>query len=269
MRSMTTSIRPTPSTPVYNACNVFFEQLSQVADLERFADIINAAEDEYLPSGPPMSPLTKSYFSSWAYFDLGIGIGRETLATTALALGEAFGMNAEFARVLEDLQGSRMGVHVHEGVENDHVILRELVDGTTRVCHCPSGYAGKAGEVWLVRVLQPSLPQSDLHVVFTTPYVFLETDEAAWLAYFDRVLVQAPRERRVEAYAKLMKWGQTRDTWNRFVFEAYAGSGAGAVYLRGLPDVAASRPHSDINMERDRLSRADGERDGPQMTNEA
>jgi hypothetical protein len=31
--------------------------------------------------------------------------------------------------------------------------------------------------------------------------------------------------------------------WNEYIFEAYAGHDDQAIWLRGLPDVAESRPH--------------------------
>ena len=58
----------------------------------------------------------------------------------------------------------------HEGFEEDDIVLCELV--TDRVCRaiCPSGYRGRAGELWYDRVLPPPATTFDVHVVFTTPY---------------------------------------------------------------------------------------------------
>lgn len=53
-----------------------FELIEELPELEKHIRRIAAAEDEYMPSGPPMSPLTRSYFWHWALYDLSIGIQR-------------------------------------------------------------------------------------------------------------------------------------------------------------------------------------------------
>jgi hypothetical protein len=42
-----------------NKLSVMVEQLGALPPLTKMANVISDAEDEYLPSGPPMSPLTK------------------------------------------------------------------------------------------------------------------------------------------------------------------------------------------------------------------
>ena len=143
-----------------------------------------------------------------------------------------------------------MAVYAHAGTDGDAIILRELV--TNRVCRaiCPSGYDGRAGELWYARVLPPPLVGLDEHVVFTTPYVLIAPGEREWLAYFDRILPDGPIEKRLAAYERHMKWGPARDYWTEFVFEAYVNHRHDMIFLRGLPDVPESRPHSMVNSRR-------------------
>ena len=47
---------------------------AQVSEPGRPEEFHLHAEDIYMPSGPPMSPLTKSYFLYWGFFDLCLGI---------------------------------------------------------------------------------------------------------------------------------------------------------------------------------------------------
>jgi hypothetical protein len=230
-----------------NQTSVMAEQLTALPEMDRFARLIGKAQDEYSPSGPPMSPLTTSFFSSWAFFDACVGLGQETLGTTTMAVGKAFGMHEELIRVIGLMQESRMAVHVHEGTEGDRIRLRELITNRTCRAICPSGYTGRAGELWYVRVLPPPVAGSEDHVVFTTPYLLVEPGERDWLAYFDRTLPEGPPDKRIAAYEKHMKWGPTRDYWTEFVFEAYVNHRHDVIYLRGLPDVAESRPHSKAN----------------------
>lgn len=230
-----------------NQTSVMAEQLMMLPEMDRFARLVENAQDEYVPSGPPMSPLTLSFFTCWAFFDACIGLGRETLGTTTMAVGKMFGMHEDLLRVIGIMQDSRMAVYVHGGFDDDKIILRELV--TNRICKaiCPSGYQGRAGELWYARVFPPPFAGLDEHVVFTTPYVLIDPGERDWLAYFDRTLPHETPEKRIAAYERHMKWGPARDYWTEFVFEAYVNHRHDMIFLRGLPDVPESRPHSEAN----------------------
>jgi hypothetical protein len=240
-----------PAHAVYvhaqNQVSVMSEQLTALKEMTRFAELISKAEDEYLPSGPPMSPLTASFFTCWALFDACLGPAEETIGTTTMAVGAAFGMHEELVRVMGLMQESRMGVYVHEGGEKDAVVLRELV--TDKVCRAivPSGYRGRKGELWYVRVLPPPLSGVTEHVVFTTPYLLLAPGEGEWQAYFRRTLPDAPLQDRIARYEHHMKFGPTRNYWTEFVFEAYVNHRPDVIFLAGLPDVPESRPHSRVN----------------------
>ncbi len=241
-------LHPAHAAYVYaqNQVSVMSEQLTALDDMARFVRIISKAEDEYMPCGPPMSPLTSSFFTCWAFFDVCVGLARETIGTTSMAVGAAFGMHDELLRLMALMQQSRMGIYVHEGAEGDAIVLRELV--TDEVCRAivPSGYRGQRGELWYVRVLPPPLPGSE-HVVFTTPCLLLRPGQREWQAYFDRTLPDAPLEERIARHEHHMKYGPVRDYWTEFVFEAYVNHRTDVIFLAGLPDVAESRPHSRVN----------------------
>ncbi len=53
--------------------SLFSEAVTSFAELEPFGRIVGPAEDEYMPSGPPWSPLTSSYFTTWALLDVRFG----------------------------------------------------------------------------------------------------------------------------------------------------------------------------------------------------
>src|SRR5271166_2204919 len=46
---------------VQHAAPIFAERVSVLDEFEPYYEIVVKAEGEYLPSGPPMSPLTRSY----------------------------------------------------------------------------------------------------------------------------------------------------------------------------------------------------------------
>jgi hypothetical protein len=242
-----------PAHAVYaysqNQFSVMAEQLTELKEMARFVKLISKAEEEYQPSGPPMSPLTASFFTCWASFDACVGQAEETLGTTTIAVGQAFGMHPELLAVIELMQKSRMGVYVHEGLEQDQVVLRELVTEKTCRAISPSGYRGHQGELWYVRVLPPPIPGTTEHVVFTTPYVLLNSSEAEWRAYLRRQWADASLADCVAKYEHHMKFGPSRDYWTEFVFEAYVNHRAEVIFLTGLPDVAQSRPHFEASIQ--------------------
>lgn len=230
-----------------NRVSALAEELTALDELDPFVELLERAQASYMPEGPPISPLTLSYFNTWLFFDARLGRTGETMGTLILELGAAFGMRPDDLRLIRQMQESRMGLYVHEGLARGLSTLRELETGT--VCHAivPAGYPGRAGELWYARVLSPPLPEAAEHVVFTTPYVVLKPGLDAWEAYLARTLRQATGEARRAAYERHLKFGPKRYYWHEYVFEGYAGNRREVIYLAGLPDVPESRPHSDVN----------------------
>lgn len=232
-----------PSHALYvyaqNQVSVFSEQITSFPEMKAFYKLFANAEDDYLPSGPPMSPLTPSYFTSWAFFDA--CVGAETIGTITMEVGAALGMHADLLKIIGIMQKSRMGIYIVEAGEPGAVVLKEPETGSVCRAIVPAGYVGQRGEIWYARVLPPL--QGTDHVVFTTPYVDEETPLQDWKAYFARTL---PTQRG-DAYERLMKYGPTRRYWNDYVFEAYVNHTPNAIFLTGLPDLPKSRPHSRVN----------------------
>ena len=228
-----------------NQVSVMSEQLSELKEMAPIVDILSKAEDLYSPSGPPMSPLTTSYFTSWAFFDACVGPTRETIGTITLAIGAAFGMQAELLRVIQSMQESWMGLYLQRGTDGSLVVLEDIVTGTVCRAISPTGYHGRKGELWYVRVMPPLADQSE-HVIFTTPYIVLDPPPRDWMAYFARTFEQRPNALVEDGWLH-MKYGPTRQYWNDFVFEAYVNHRKDVIYLTGLPDVPESRPHSKVN----------------------
>ena len=66
----------------------FAEGVSQLPEMKAWTRTVEKAEDEYMPAGPPMSPLTRSYFWLWALYDLRIGKSTDTLAYCKIAAND-------------------------------------------------------------------------------------------------------------------------------------------------------------------------------------
>lgn len=224
---------------VQNQVSVLAEQLTALPETAKLADLIEAAQDEYMPGGPPMSPLTTSYFTCWAFFDAAVGPRRETLGTCVAAVGKLLGMDPSFLALVQVMQDSCMRVYVHEGSHADGtILLRDLVSGARVPCIVPSGWQGARGEIWLARVLPPPVGAADVSLVFTTPYVLRAASESDWTAYLDRALGAAKGN--AGKSAAVLKHGVD---WSEYIFAGYAGHVTEAIFLEGLPDVPASLPH--------------------------
>ena len=221
------------------------EAMQVLPELGRFMDRIAKAEDDYMPDGPPMSPVTRSLFWAWSLWDLTIGVKRESLGSILLAIARDQGMDALFVGILRTLVASRLGLHVHEGVDGGRIRLRELGTAEVRDCICPAGYLGAPGELWLARVLLPPSARQPESIVVTTPYVIERPGVTAWQAFLDRTLPRMGRD--ADAYGAFMKHGLDERYWFEYVFEAYASDRPDAIFLAGLPDIAESRPHSRVN----------------------
>lgn len=227
-----------------NQVSILAEIMVTLPALHRFVDLLERAEEEYAPSWPPASPVSRSHFTAWAFFDAAVGIERETIGTLILDLAATLSLTPELARLVTHLQGSRLGVHVHEGTRDDHIVLRELVTGIRRRTVPSNMHFGRAGELWLTRVLPPPDASSDAHVALTSPYVLESPGEAAWLAFFARTVPKMRARDEAQGFERLMKYGLGPNYWNELVFEGYLRHTDHAIWLRGLPDVAESRPRS-------------------------
>ena len=238
-----------------NKMSVLVEQLAELPVMSELAEAYALAEQEYMPSGPPMSPLTHSYFSCWAFFDLCVGTMRESFGSIAIEVCKSLDVDQGLIRVFKKMQTSRMGFYVHEGFSEQHVMLREFLTGKRIKAIVPSGYRGEPGEIWLARIMPEPFEELPLgySVVFTTPYAigmvrgksfYQVSDETEWQAFFERTLKKTGKKNDTTAYEQLMKYGLSRHYWNEYIFEAYVNHIQGAILLTGFPDIPLSRPHS-------------------------
>jgi hypothetical protein len=246
-----------------NQLTDIIEPLMDLPALAKLADIYAEAQEEYGPGGPPISPLTTSYFSGWGFFDLVGGAKRESLASIAIDVCRHLQLDPQLIELFETLNRSRLGVYRHDGFVGEHVVLTELVTQTSVKALSTSGYpGGQPGELWLVRVLPPPPPALGLGeyaVVFNTPYVLgvLEdrgrwsaTTQTTWLSYFKRTLPKIKAADATAAYTALMKYGLDRQYWNEYIFVAYANHRPDCIFLAGWPDVPDSLPHSKAGQAR-------------------
>lgn len=226
-----------------NQASVLLEMITALPALARLTDLIVDASEEYMPSGPPMSPLTSSYFFYWSCFDAAIGTARETIGDCIAALARCADAHPDFLTIIDIMRQSRMGLYVCESRDQGGVRLREFVTGEIASCIVPAGHRGERGEIWLARVLPPPGPEFAQRVVITTPYVIIDPGERDWQRFLERTLPKTGIDDPRRAYPHLMKYGLDLRYWSEYILEAYVNYETSLVYLRGLPDVAGSRPH--------------------------
>jgi hypothetical protein len=223
----------------------FGEVVSPLPEMKTWARFVKKAEDEYLPSGPPVSPLTGSYFWMWALYDLRIGKSTDTLAHCQIAANDIILMNAHQLDALKKMESSRMGIYEHVGKDGPHIRLKELITDDHFTCHCPSGYVGSKGELWYVRLLPPLEPEHAIYwIAMTTPYVLIEASKSDWIAFLKRTMLQCNGSNDRTRLRNLLKYGLEPNYWNEFVFNSYHHHQHDAVFLTGIPDMQATLPHA-------------------------
>ena len=230
-----------------NIVSLMAESISGMREAKGFARIVGDAEDEYMPSGPPMSPLTVSYFAMWAFFDVRFGSSRETMGNCILRLAPEFDFPSWLTNAIKRMQLSRMGFYVHCGSEGEVVLLREVGAQEIVPCAVPAGYTGYAGEIWFVRVLPPPHEMCPRHIVINTPYVIRNWPERAFIDYLERELARmmaGKPPRKEDLHGHLMKYGADPNHWNEYIVCAYSGHQHEAIFLTGIPDIRESLPHA-------------------------
>jgi len=227
---------------IQNLTSMFAENISVLPELKEYYDIMVKAEDEYMPSGPPMSPLTGSYFTNWAFYDFRFGVDKETVGTCLLDVAEDIDFSADMRGILDIMQISRMGIYEHLGVQSGRVLLQDIMTQEKHLCYVPAGYMGEKGQCWLARILPPINELFDYSILFNTPYILMGESKDDWIAFVKRTLLGA--DNTIGSYSELMKYGLDIHYWNEYIFQAYHHHQKEAIFLTSLPDVRDSLPHA-------------------------
>jgi hypothetical protein len=221
------------------------EELQDQKQLRNFVELFGKAEDEYMPQGPPMSPLTGSYFTCWAFCDLQFTYERTKRSMCEyiidLKLDEQLGQ--ELSVAIQNMQNSRMGVYEVFGTDNGKVILEDLWTKERSTCYVPVNHPAKSGELWFVRLLPP-ISGLDYHVVFTTPYVLIDFTKHNWVSYIKRAVNGDAQELASADYINHFKFGPDHNYWNEYIFLSYVNHTQDAVFLTGIPDQKHTLPHA-------------------------
>ena len=104
--------------------DILAQQLVHLPECRKLAAAFAEAVEVYRPSYPPESPITLSYFSCWALFDLEVGLARETIADVVIAVSAKLGINANMLGLYRTMRASRMGLYEHQGNKGGRIQLK-------------------------------------------------------------------------------------------------------------------------------------------------
>ena len=223
-----------------NITSTFAVQALDILELIPFNNTLADLQEEFMPSYPPMSPITTSFFQAWMWLDARISPNGPTLGGLFAHYLKRKNTMGYLWKALDALNDSYGAFYEVEAIEENLVQLWDIVGQKKTSCWNSSGYAGELGEVWYVRQLPPYLDDSRHSVTLNTPYVFRKQGRRLWEDFFLR---QRSGNDPVHESGSFLKHGKLLDYWMEFVFQAYSGHTGNAIFLEGFPDIAASRPH--------------------------
>ena len=233
-----------------NLISTFIEHTQDLAPMREAVRFITEKEDLYMPSFPPMSPITTSFFSTWTQLDVPFGADRETVGDCLAGLSDLLQIGEVQQKALGRLRESRLGIYQITGAFEDRWQVRELVTGTEIETLIPSGFHGKPGDILLVRLLPSLEGETPYHVAVTTPYILRGASASQWLEYFARHQIIPTTVGLDERLRRHMKLGPSPEYWAEYIFCGYVNHRSDAVFLTGFPDRPETQPHHSVFNQR-------------------
>lgn len=243
----------------------FGEPLPKMKSFKQQYDVL---QEHYLVGDPPMSPVSESFYWSWAHFDLSFSRPHKTVMQAMM--DDVHLASDGFLRSFKRLQESQLGVYLYEGhhklsdaecerygLSSGAVTLEltELVTGCEVSVILDEEVLFERGMRLLLRLAQLPAPentsptQRPLYLSLCTAYV-LRSSEQAWRSYFQRALTQ-PHAQGVTTYESLMRSEQAPLLWLEYLHCAYAGDTMSegrdrlVIFLEGVPDEIDSMPEGE------------------------
>ena len=183
----------------------------------------------------------------WTFYDFGFGKPKETVGEVLLQVADSIGFPNDWIQILQVQMNSHMGIYEHCGFEDVKILLQDIITGNQFKCICPSGYSGKQGELWFIRLLSSPNSILDYEVVFTTPYVLQNHGKDEWLEFFARNRIAANVANLDRKYKAFMKKGNSVRYWHNYILDAYNGYKQDVIFLSGIPDRKETLPHGGFD----------------------
>lgn len=214
-----------PSHKIYsisqNLLSFLSEEFAPLIEFSDFTDTISDIQEEYMPSYPPMSPLTTTYFNFWCFNDFEFGKEKETLSSIVHELFINNNLDEIIVQASLNMRNSNMSFYIHEGFDDKLIVLREILSNEKYNCICPAGYIGNKGEIWFARVVQNLDQIYNYHIVVTTPYVILKYKEKDWIEFFKRQGIENKKGNYKVEFKKFLKNNPNIRYWHDYIMDAY------------------------------------------------
>ena len=159
-----------------NAANEFGSQALDILELIPFNNQLADIQEEYMPSYPPMSPVTSAFFASWMVLDARDPFTGLTLGELLLHYLHHVGKLGHLEKAMAALNDSYCSFYEVKEVDVHGLTLWDIAGKSEVKCWNASGYPGIKGEIWYVRLLPPFVEGSNRSVTMGTPYVFRDGD---------------------------------------------------------------------------------------------
>jgi len=225
-----------------NVANEFGSQALDILELIPFNNQLADIQEEYMPSYPPMSPVTSAFFAAWMVLD-----ARDFM--TGVTLGELLVHHLQqvdkydyLLKAMVALNQSLCSFYEVTEVGKHGVNLWDIVSQREMACWNSSGYPGRKGEIWYARLLPPFMEGANRSVVMNTPYVFQEGTRRTWENFYQRYLLSDFGA--THSWRDYLKYGKSLGYWLEFVFQAFKGYTGNMILVTGVPDDPVSLPHS-------------------------
>lgn len=226
--------------------NLLTDLADKVAPTELFADFdaeLIQLEENYLPSYPPMSPMTVTYYHQHCYFDFTFGNNKETFGSIFAHVVKVNKPDKCLLAALENFNNSHLGFYHVIRKEEEYTLVEDIITGNRYPIVVPSGYEGNKGEIWLCRILPPLDTAYVHHIVVNTPYIIRATSKQDWLDYFERRGIHHTKKGYEKAYIGFMKNNPYPNFWPEYLLDGYFNYQSGCIFLTGIPDIKTSLPN--------------------------
>ncbi|MGO8675403.1 MAG: hypothetical protein ACLQVX_05995 [Limisphaerales bacterium] len=226
-----------------NVANEFAGQAFGFPDLIPFNNRIADLQEEYMPSYPPMSPITSAFFAGWMVLDARDDSTEMTVGEVLVHYLQHTGKFNYVRKAMVPLNDSCCSFYEVLGADGSGLTLWDIAAKREVRCWNSSGYPGRRGEIWYVRVAPPFVEGLPRSVTLSTPYVFNDISRRTWEDFFQRYLAsEGAGGNSLQNYLKNGKW---LGYWLEFVHQAFSGYTGNMIQVTGVPDDPASLPHAD------------------------
>lgn len=235
-------------------------------EFARLARLHELIEEEYMPGGPPMSPVYDSFAIQHVIAEVPVGVAGETPYSVLSRLLSRDAKRQRFFEVARSLAESHFDLYQVKRAAGVTGELEHARSGATLEVHTTGPFL-RTGDRVLARVLK----FEGRSYISDSPYL-LEASIQDWLDYFERAASDAtspaPKttsaakskltskqkaklkaKQRVatpnDAIVRHLRFGESERFWLDYVMDGYAGERRGIVRLAGVPDRPDLLPHSE------------------------